>query len=220
MFIKNKFKDFEYNKTRIEAYSDAVIAIVITLLILELKAPHFTGDTLQECLHELSEIKPELFGWIISFLLVGVYWLQHHNVLHMARKIDLKIVMINQISLMGICLTPFTSGLFSKNPHHPLSLSLLAFIFFLVSLTLCWMYGYIAKNYLKESYDRAKVVKNVRLSFIAGPGFYLLAAVCAWISLTLAYIVLLLVPILFLFPLDKENKRHPSFHAKTDEVSD
>jgi uncharacterized membrane protein len=210
MFFKSKFKDFEYNKNRIEAYSDAVIAIVITLLILELKSPHFKGTDLRECLHELADIAPELFGWAISFLLVGVYWLQHHNVLHMAKKIDLKVVMINQISLMGICLTPFTAGLFGKNYHNPLSLSLLSLIFLLVSLTLCWMYGYIAKYYLKESYDQKKVLKNVRFSYLAGPGFYLLAAICSWFSLVLAYLVLLLIPVLFLFPLDKEDKSKAS----------
>ncbi len=207
MFFKNRFKDFEYSKNRIEAYSDAVIAIVITLLILELKAPHFKGDNIRECLHELTEIKPELFGWIISFLLVGVYWLQHHNVLHMAKKIDLKIVIINQVSLMGICLTPFTSSLMSRNPESALALNLFSFIFILVSLTLCWIYSYIARHYLKETYDKEKVLKNVRFSYLAGPGFYLLAAVCSWFSLIAAYIVLLLIPFLFIFPLDKEQKQ-------------
>ncbi|MCC7030254.1 MAG: DUF1211 domain-containing protein [Chitinophagaceae bacterium] len=206
MYFKSKFKDFEYNKNRIEAYSDAVIAIVITLLVLELKAPHFKSMDVKECFHQLAESAPELFSWAISFLLVGVYWLQHHNVLHMAKKIDLKIVMINQISLMGICLTPFTSGLFGNNYNNPLSLTLLSLIFLLVSLTLCWLYGYIARNYLKESYDQKSVLKNVRFSYLAGPGFYLLAALCSWFSLIAAYIVLMLIPVLFLFPLDKENK--------------
>ncbi len=206
MFFKSKFKDFEYNKNRIEAYSDAVIAIVITLLVLELKAPHFISMDVKECFHQLAESAPELFSWAISFLLVGVYWLQHHNVLHMAKKIDLKIVMINQISLMGICLTPFTSRLFGNNYNNPLSLTLLSMIFLLVSLTLCWMYGYIARNYLKDSYEQKTVLKNVRFSYLAGPGFYLLAAFCSWFSLITAYIVLMLIPVLFLFPLDKENK--------------
>jgi uncharacterized membrane protein len=205
MFLKNKFKDFGYNKNRIEAYSDAVIAIVITLLILEIKAPHFSGHNVQECFKELFEIKPELFGWMISFLLVGVYWLQHHNVMHMAKKIDLKVVLINQISLMGICLTPFTSSLVGKNYDSALALTIFCLIFFLVSLTLCWLYAYITHNYLKDSYDKKNVLKNVKLSFLVGPSFYLLAAACAWLSLTLTYLVLLLIPIIFLFPLDVEK---------------
>lgn len=204
--LGNQFKDFEYNKNRIEAYSDAVIAIVITLLILELKAPHFKSDQFIDCLHELSDLHSELFGWLISFLLVGVYWLQHHNVLHMAKKIDLKVVIINQISLMGICLTPFTSSLVGKNYTSAFSLTLFSFIFFLVSLTLCWLYQYIAHNYLKDSYDKKSVLKNVRISYLVGPLFYIMAAIACWVHVALAYGILLLVPILFLFPLDKENK--------------
>ncbi len=204
--FKSKFKDFEYNKSRIEAYSDAVIAIVITLLILELKAPTFKSDNFMECLHELSDLRPELGGWLISFLLVGVYWLQHHNVLHMAKKIDLKVVIINQVSLMGICLTPFTSSLVGKNYKSSFSLALFSFIFFLVSLTLCWLYQYIAHNYLKDTYDKKKVLKNVRVSFIVGPLFYLLAAVACWFHVAIAYCILLLVPVIFIFPLDKENR--------------
>ena len=204
--LGNQFKDFEYNKNRIEAYSDAVIAIVITLLILELKAPQFKSDRFLDCIHELSDLRSELFGWLISFLLVGVYWLQHHNVLHMAKKIDLKVVIINQVSLMGICLTPFTSSLVGKNYSSAFSLALFSFIFFLVSLTLCWLYQYIAHNYLKDSYDKKSVLKNVRISYMVGPLFYIMAAIACWVHVALAYGILLLVPILFLFPLDIENK--------------
>ncbi len=206
MIFKNKFKDFVYNKIRLEAYSDAIIAIVITLLILDLKAPHFESNNLHANMQKIMELKKEFFGWLISFLLVGVYWFQHHNILHMASKIDLKIVVINQVSLMGICLTPFTASLLGKNGNNPISVTLFSAIFFLVSLTICWMYAYIAKNYLKETYNKKNVLKNVKLSYLIAPTFNLAAAIVCWFNLVLSFIILLSIPILFLFPLDKEEK--------------
>jgi uncharacterized membrane protein len=206
MILKNRFKDFLYEKNRLEAYSDAIIAIVITLLILELKAPHFDTNNLHDSIEKIWELRTEFLGWLISFLLVGIYWFQHHNILHMTNKIDLKIVLINQLSLMGICLTPFTASLLGKNCTNPLSVTLFSAIFFLVSLTLCWLYAYIAKNYLKNTYNKTAVLKNVKLSYLVAPTFYLLAAIVCWFSLTLSFIILLLIPILFLFPLDREEK--------------
>jgi uncharacterized membrane protein len=206
MVFKNKFKDFVYEKTRLEIYSDAIIAIVITLLILELKAPHFDTNNLHDSFEKIWELRTEFLGWLISFLLVGIYWFQHHNVLHMASKIDLKIVLINQISLMGICLTPFTASLLGKNYNNPISLTLFSSVFFLVSLTLCWLYAYIAKNYLKGTYNKTGVIKNVKISYLIAPTFYLLAAIVCWFSLLTSFILLLLIPILFLFPLDREEK--------------
>lgn len=206
MVFKNKFKDFQYTKVRLETYSDAIIAIVITLLILELKAPHIDKTNLQQSIIKIMELKAEFSGWLISFLLVGVYWFQHHNVLHMASKIDLKIVVINQISLMGICLTPFTASLLGKNLTNPISITLFSLVFFLVSLTLCWMYAYIANNYLKDSYNKKSVLKNVKFSYLIAPTFYLLAAIVCWFSLALSFIILLMIPLLFLFPLDREEK--------------
>ncbi len=207
MILKNRFKDFVYNKVRLEMYSDAIIAIVITLLILDLKAPHFEINDLSANMDNIMELKKEFFGWLISFLLVGVYWFQHHNVLHMASKVDLKIIVINQVSLMGICLTPFTASLLGKNSDNPISVTFFAAIFFLVSLTLCYMYSYIAKNYLKVEYDKTSVLKNVKLSYLIAPAFYLTAAIVCWFNMTVSFIILLLIPILFLFPLDKENKQ-------------
>ena len=206
MIFKNNFKDFMYSKVRIEIYSDAIIAIVITLLILDLKAPHFDSTNIHDNIEKIMELKKEFFGWLISFLLVSVYWFQHHNVFHMANKIDLKIIVINQVSLMGICLTPFTASLLGKNYNDPIAITLFSTIFFLVSLTLCWMYAYIAKNYLKENYNKKSVLKNVKLAYLIAPTFYLAAAIVCWFNLTLSFIILLLIPIIFLFPLDKEVK--------------
>ncbi len=177
MILKHNFKDFQYSKVRLEAYSDAIIAIVITLLILDLKTPHLDINNMQAGFEKIMELKKEFLGWLISFLLVSIYWFQHHNILHMASKIDLKLMVLNQISLMGICLTPFTASLLGKNYNNPIAFTLFAAIFFLVSLTLCWMYAYIAKHYLKVTYNKKSVLKYVKISFLIAPTFYLTAAI-------------------------------------------
>ena len=69
------------------------------------------------------------------------------------------------------------------------------------------MYSYIAKNYLKDDYDKKSVLKNVKLSYLIAPTFYLAAAIVCWFNLMVSFIILLAIPILFLFPLDKEHKQ-------------
>jgi uncharacterized membrane protein len=73
------------NKNRLEAFSDGVFAIVITLLVLEIKVPHVTFDKLGPALFELL---PKFLSFGLSFVIIGVYWVAHHNMMHFIEKVD------------------------------------------------------------------------------------------------------------------------------------
>src|SRR5436309_2729256 len=110
--LSEKFRQFVYEKNRVEAFSDGVLAIVITLLILEIKVPR-AGEmhTMREVVNVLWLQRGEFAGWLISFLMVGLAWVQHHNLIYMTRKFDLAMLWINLLFLGSVCLIPFTSGL-------------------------------------------------------------------------------------------------------------
>jgi TMEM175 potassium channel family protein len=96
-------------KTRIEAFSDGVFAIVITLMAFDIKLAPNSND-LMEALHALA---PKLNGYILSFALVGMYWIAHHQMFHAFRRVNRQLMWINLLFLLFVTFLPFTTSLLS-----------------------------------------------------------------------------------------------------------
>ena len=89
MGLFDRFKRGELRLGRIEAFSDGVFAIIVTLLVLELKVPHLQHHaSARELAHQLVELMPKFLSWLISFIIVCKFWLNHHHVLGLARHAD------------------------------------------------------------------------------------------------------------------------------------
>ncbi|OJW82728.1 MAG: hypothetical protein BGO69_07075 [Bacteroidetes bacterium 46-16] len=203
-----RFKEWQFAKGRLEAFSDAVFAIVITLLVLELKIPEIEDATnMQEVWHAVVKELPAFYSWVISFFFIAIMWLHHHQIMHMATRSDYGAIWINTLLLFFVCLLPFPTSLMGHY-HLPVFIMLWGITVSLTSGMLSWLYYYNAKNYLKESYDKRSVMKNVRLTFFVAPLMYLIAGFLAWVSVYLAFAIYGLVPFLYLLPLDKEKKHN------------
>jgi uncharacterized membrane protein len=90
-------------KERLEAFSDGVVAIIITIMVLELKVPH------GEDLHALRPLAPVFLSYVLSFLYVGIYWNNHHHLLHAAHRVDGRILWANLHLLFWLSLFPFVT---------------------------------------------------------------------------------------------------------------
>lgn len=101
------------NKTRLEAFSDGVLAIIITIMVLEIKIPH-TADW-----NSLIELIPVLSSYVLSFLLVGIYWGNHHNLLHGLKHVTSGILLANLHLLFWLSLVPFATGWMGENHFAP-----------------------------------------------------------------------------------------------------
>jgi uncharacterized membrane protein len=97
-------------KGRLEAFSDGVIAIIITIMVLELKAP-MGGH-----LHDLRPVLPALAGYVLSFLNVGMYWSNHHHMIHAVRKVDGRVLWSNLHLLFWLSLVPFATAWMGEYP--------------------------------------------------------------------------------------------------------
>src|SRR5512135_3895393 len=97
-------------KGRLEAFSDGVLAIVITIMVLEAKVPH--GDP---SLAALWPIAPVLVSYVLSFLYIGIYWNNHHHMLHAAQKVDGRVLWANLHLLFWLTLVPFATGWMGEN---------------------------------------------------------------------------------------------------------
>ncbi|GAB3347520.1 TMEM175 family protein [Lysobacter tyrosinilyticus] len=96
-------------KNRLEAFSDGVIAIIITIMVLEMKVPH--GDTLAS----LRPILPVFLSYVLSFVYVGIYWNNHHHMLHASTKVSGAVLWANLHLLFWLSLFPFATGWMGEN---------------------------------------------------------------------------------------------------------
>src|SRR5438552_14161915 len=98
-------------KGRLEAFSDGVIAVIITIMVLELKTPHGTD------LAALAPLAPALLTYILSFVFIGIYWNNHHHMLHAAQHIDGRVLWANLHLLFWLSLVPFTTAWVGEYPR-------------------------------------------------------------------------------------------------------
>lgn len=97
------------NKSRLEAFSDGVQAIIITIMVLELKVPHGTEFTV------LKPLLPVLLSYVLSFVYVGIYWNNHHHMFHSTKQVSGRILWANLHLLFWLSLFPFTTGWMGEN---------------------------------------------------------------------------------------------------------
>src|ERR1051326_3521587 len=101
-------------KGRLEAFSDGVIAVIITIMVLEIKVPHGAD------LEALKPVVPVFLSYVLSFVIVGIYWNNHHHMLHLADHVDAKIMWANLHLLFWLSLVPVTTAWVGENPFDDL----------------------------------------------------------------------------------------------------
>ena len=108
------------NKNRLEAFSDGVIAIIITIMVLEIKIPHTTN------LNALLELGPVFLSYALSFVYIGIYWGNHHHLLHVVKKVSSGIMWSNLFLLFWLSLLPFATGWMGENHFAPFTVAVYA----------------------------------------------------------------------------------------------
>src|SRR5262249_31918701 len=116
------------SKSRLEAFSDGVIAVIITIMVLELKAPH--GGTLAA----LGPLLPSLLTYVLSFVFVGIYCNNHHHLLHAATHIDGTVLWANLHVLFWLSLVPFLTGWVGENPRAAVPTALYGAVFLMAGI--------------------------------------------------------------------------------------
>lgn len=115
-------------KGRLEAFSDGVIAIIITIMVLELKVPH--GDTLAT----LVPLIPTFLSYILSFIYIGIYWNNHHHMLHAAGKVSGGVLWANLHLLFWLSLFPFATGWMGENHFAAIPCALYGAVLFAAAI--------------------------------------------------------------------------------------
>lgn len=184
------------NKTRLEAFSDGVFAIVITLLVLEVR-PSGGGGGLDMFLHAL----PHMLTFALSFVLVGVYWVAHHNMLHFVREADRGLLWLNLFLLLAVAFIPFPAALLGAAHADPASVRVYCGSLALVNLTggLLWRHA-LVRGLLLVSHDQGEFGRFVLRLHLAPILVYAIAAVVCAFSTVASLVLVALVPAFFILP--------------------
>ena len=110
------------NKSRIEAFSDGVIAIIITIMVLELKIPHGTSFSI------LEPLIPVFLSYVLSFIFIGIYWGNHHHLLHTVKQVNSKIIWANLHLLFWLSLVPFATAFMGENHFEGVTVAVYAIL--------------------------------------------------------------------------------------------
>ncbi|MFK2877834.1 TMEM175 family protein [Rhodanobacter hydrolyticus] len=126
---------------RLTFFSDAVFAIAITLLVIEIHVPHLGVTDDRAFLAALAALCPSIFGFVLSFLVIGALWAAHHRVFGMLAGYGSGVMLPNMLQLMVIAFMPFATALMSANPQSRVAEMFYAATLLLVALTQRWLFG-------------------------------------------------------------------------------
>lgn len=129
---------------RLGALSDGVYAIVVTLLVLDLKAPEAPPGQDSVLLDDLIGQIPNFLAYVVSFLLAALFWHSHHRLLYRVERSDSTLIWLNFVHLFFLSITPFTASLVGRYEDDPVAVQIFAVSLWLVSLSLAAMWHYAA----------------------------------------------------------------------------
>lgn len=172
-------------KGRVEAFSDGVIAIIITIMVLEMKIPH------DNTIAALKPLFPVFLSYVLSFIYIGIYWNNHHHMMHAAKTINGKILWANMHLLFWLSLIPFVTGWMGENHFTKWPIAFYGFVLFMNALAYTILAKLLIKHHGPESILGKAIGKDTKgkISLALYLSAMLMAFVNAWISLAIYVIV-------------------------------
>ena len=175
-------------KSRLEAFSDGVIAIIITIMVLEIKVPH--GENVSA----LLPLLPVFLSYVLSFIYIGIYWNNHHHMLHTVHHVSGSILWANLHLLFWLSLVPFATGWMGENHFSALPTLVYGFVLLMAAVAYWLLQNIIIASQGEASILRQAVKKDWKgkSSIVAYAIAVALAQWISWLSLLL-YVLIALV---------------------------
>ena len=191
---------------RIEAFSDGVMAIIITIMVLEMKVPH------SHQLEALNPILPVFLSYVLSYVYVGIYWANHHHLLHSAKRVSGPILWANLHLLFWLSLFPFATGWVGENHFAPTPTAAYGCVLLMAAIAYWVLQRAIIARQGRESVLAAAIGRDWKGKL--SPVLYVMAIPSAFIYPWISHGIYILVALLWLIPDQRiermlvEPKRH------------
>lgn len=210
--MQNTGGDYEQGEEtrRIEAFSDGVFAVAITLLVLGFHEPQ-TLLVDHELAQWLLEQWPVLLAFVTSFATIGVMWINHHRMFTHIKRADTTLLSLNLLLLLLIAFVPFPTLLIAEYvlvPGQHLAALLYSgtYILLAVCFNLLWRYATYGNRLMGENADR-RGIQDMTAQYRFGPLFYVVTFLLAWVNAPLSLTLNLLIALFFAFPGGKYRFR-------------
>jgi uncharacterized membrane protein len=178
--------------TRLEAFSDGVLAIIITIMVLELRVPH-SAD-----LAGLRPVAPAFLSYVLSFVYIGIYWNNHHHMLHVCTRVTGGILWANLHLLFWLSLIPFVTAWMGENRFAPVPTAAYGALLFLAAVAYGILQRVIIKTQGSESVLARAVGHDIKGKL--SPLMYLLAIPAAFVHQAIAGALYVAVALVWLYP--------------------
>jgi uncharacterized membrane protein len=180
------------HKGRLEAFSDGVIAILITIMVLELKVPKSTTW------ESLIPLVPVFLSYLLSFLYLGIYWSNHHHLIQATEHVDGRVLWANLHLLFWLSLVPFVTGWMGENAFAPRPVALYGVVLLLAAVA----YFILSRTLLKIHHPESPLVKALGRDFKGKISvvIYVIAILAAYIASWIAIILYAVVAVMWLVP--------------------
>jgi uncharacterized membrane protein len=198
-------------KSRIEALSDGIFAVAMTLLVLDIKPPAVIEAAALP--RELLALWPRCLSYAVSFLMLGIYWVGQHNQFHLIRCADRTLLWINIVFLMTISFVPFSTALLSAYPLWPSAQTVYGANLIAIGLVLLWHWMYATHRHrLVDPELDDRMNRFVIRRILIGPALFALAIVLSSLSAVASLILYVVAPLIYVLPGRVDRHWQPSAH--------
>ena len=180
------------SKGRVEAFSDGVIAIIITIMVLELKIPHGTD------FQDLIPLLPVFLSYLLSFVYLAIYWNNHHHLMHTVKQVSAGILWSNLHLLFWLSLVPFVTGWMGENHFESMPVALYGFILLMAAVAY-----YMLQDQIKRKHGKDSVLAKALGGDLKGkisPVLYIIAIPTAFYAPIISGLLYVFVALIWLIP--------------------
>lgn len=197
---------------RIMTLADGVFAIVLTLLVLDIKAPEAVSEA--ELISKLLALWPKLFSYIISFAILGIFWFGHHMEFHYIRRSDRIHIWLNLLFLVCIAFIPFSAALLGGNLDNRIAIAIYGANLSAAGLVRYFHWRYITHGHRLVDVDMdVRIIRKVQRIFLIVPFAYLFATCISFINIPASLVLYALIPVLYIRP-PREDRHLTSLRSQ------
>jgi len=189
-------------KNRIESLTDGIFATVMTVLVLGLSVPVITSaNASSELVLDLESLFPNVVSYVISFVVIGTYWVGHHAVFHFVKRTNRPLLWLNMLFLLCVGFIPFSTALIGRYPFQQITVMIYGANLIAASLSLYVLLWYSNSNNRLVSKEQDKhLVKLASRRILAGPLNYLIAVLLSFLDPRISLVLYAITPIYYILP--------------------